>query len=108
MQRLAEEKALQAKLMVERAKQDHVMQEKALLPEKDRREKAIQDLIRLEQEFLDRKYKLLHAQLNADNRSSVVSNGSDEAVDRVRGLVIMSTKTGESVPTGLTTKTALK
>lgn len=107
MQRLAEEKALQVKLMAERAKQDQELQEKALQLDKDRREKAIADLAKLEQEYLDRKFKLLHARLDGDDRSSVISSGSDEAVGKVRGWinshpVILGTKTGESAPTGPT------
>ncbi|XP_062713931.1 uncharacterized protein LOC134290753 [Aedes albopictus] len=88
MQQLAEEKELQAKLMAEKAK--------------------------LEKEFLERKYKLLHAQLDEDarasSRASVQSGvslpGSDDIVrDWIHNhQAILSAKSGKVNPTGLTSQ----
>lgn len=55
MQRLAEEKELRARLLVEKEKQDKDMHDMAMRLEKERREKAISDLMTLEKEFIDKK-----------------------------------------------------
>ncbi|XP_055633238.1 uncharacterized protein LOC129773624 [Toxorhynchites rutilus septentrionalis] len=109
MQQLAEEKELQAKMVAEKADQDKELQEKAIRMEKERKEKVRADQLKLEKEFMDRKYKLLHAQLNEDARTSsrvsVRSGDTAKSVEKVRCWIdnhqgIMNTKSGKVISTG--------
>ncbi|XP_065091343.1 uncharacterized protein LOC135712305 [Ochlerotatus camptorhynchus] len=78
MQRLAEEKEVRARLLAEKECQDKDMQERAMRLEKERRDKAITDLMVLEKEFIDKKYQLLQARLeeDEDGKSSGISHSS--------------------------------
>ncbi|XP_062713044.1 uncharacterized protein LOC134290073 [Aedes albopictus] len=109
MQRLAEEKELRARLLAEKEKQEKDMQEMAMRLEKERRDKAIADLMILEKEFIDKKYELLQARLEEDDegRSTRSRRSARQDADRIREWMntqradTVSANPGEVVPTGL-------
>nr|XP_029713566.1 uncharacterized protein LOC115257763 [Aedes albopictus] len=114
MQRLAEEKELRARLLAEKEKQERDMNEMAMRLEKERRDKAISDMMVLEKEFIDKKYQLLQARLEEDDdgRSIRSHRSAGHGVAKVREwmntqpAVTLSTNPGGVGPTGLTSTAA--
>nr|XP_029732024.1 ras-interacting protein RIP3-like [Aedes albopictus] len=114
LQRLAEEKALQERLLKERQEEEEAMQRKMMEQEQERRKKAMQEKLELEKQFIERKFDLLRAELDEDDDDrSVRSRRSTRSVQRTvqtwvseQEKLTMATGTGvETIPTGPTSNT---
>lgn len=109
VQRLADEKRLQEKMHAEREKQERDLLEMTLRLERERRDKAMKEKFALEKDYLQRKYDLLHTQLDDDGDAVSVRSRyqprSERVVDWITSnpAVTMSANTG-TIPTGLTSQ----
>ncbi|XP_062556698.1 uncharacterized protein LOC134221524 [Armigeres subalbatus] len=109
VQRLAEEKRLQEKMQKERGKQEQAIQEMTLRLERERRDKAIREMFALEKEYIQRKYDLLHTQLDDDGDAVSVRSRCNRGAEKVEDwitrnpAVTMSANSGNK-PTGLTSQ----
>nr|XP_029717705.1 uncharacterized protein LOC115260683 [Aedes albopictus]XP_029717706.1 uncharacterized protein LOC115260683 [Aedes albopictus] len=114
LQRLAEEKAFQERLLKERQEEEEAMQRKMMEQEQERRKKAMQEKLEFEKQFIERKFDLLRAELDEDDDDrSVRSRRSTRSVQRTvqtwvreQEKLTMATGTGiETIPTGPTSNT---